>query len=144
MKALLVTRCGCSRVIETAQGLEIIRVPVAPSTFYANDLAFADTEHRVFRYERRGRIGDETITLYRECASRQARSLGHECSTPAEAICDGCGKRDPMVVSGAGQWYKPEGWYQRTNKDGTQLCCSRECVDTVAERTGKTHCVLPV
>jgi len=61
----------------------------------------------------------------------------------AEAICDGCGARAPMESSG-GQWFKPRPWYQRSDGDGIQLACSRECIEKVASKTGKTDVVLPI
>lgn len=62
----------------------------------------------------------------------------------AEFICDECGKRAPGESNYYGGWFKPRQWYQRSDKDGTQLACSRECIDKVAEKTGKTKCVLPI
>lgn len=61
----------------------------------------------------------------------------------AEAICDGCGKREPMYYSGR-NWYKPDQWYERSDKDGAQTACSRECIQKIAEKTGKTAVVLPI
>ena len=58
-------------------------------------------------------------------------------------ICDGCGKE----CSGSnyhGQWFKPDSWYERTDEDGTQTACSRNCIETIAAKSGKTSCVLPV
>ena len=62
---------------------------------------------------------------------------------PVEFICDGCGKRCPGTFSN-GQWHKPALWYQRSDEDGPQLACSRECIETIAEKTGKTSVVLPI
>ncbi len=57
----------------------------------------------------------------------------------AEAICDGCGVRAPMVhYYGSMGWHKPSDWFERTDKDGTQTACSRRCIELVAARTGKT------
>lgn len=58
-------------------------------------------------------------------------------------ICDGCGKEAPGWFNRGGDAFKPSDWYQRTDKDGTQIACSRRCVDTIAEKTGKTRVVLP-
>lgn len=60
----------------------------------------------------------------------------------AEAICDGCGKREPMKSNGR-TWYKPSEWYERSDDDGTQTACSRECIEKIAEKTGKTAVVVP-
>jgi len=65
-------------------------------------------------------------------------------SMAAEAICDACGRREPMHASRRGDWLKPSLWYQRTDDDGTQLVCSRECVERLARVTGKTNVVLPI
>lgn len=62
----------------------------------------------------------------------------------AESICDGCGKRKPMWSNRQGEWIKPGSWYERTDEDGTQTACCRECIEKIAEKTGKTKCVLPV
>lgn len=58
-------------------------------------------------------------------------------------ICDGCGKEaEGLCING--DWCKPSSWYQRSDKDGGQLACSRECIESVAKKTGKTGLVLPV
>lgn len=62
----------------------------------------------------------------------------------AEAICDGCGKRAPMVATQSGNWIKPYTWFERSDKDGIQTACSRECIDKIARKTGKTGAVLPI
>ena len=60
-------------------------------------------------------------------------------------ICDGCGKEERgMRFSEAdGGWFKPAKWYARSDKDGEQVACSRECIVTVAKKTGKTDLVAP-
>lgn len=60
-----------------------------------------------------------------------------------EFICDGCGKRAAGKATTQGYWFKPHDWYERSDKDGTQTACSRECIDRIAEKTGKTRVVLP-
>jgi len=64
----------------------------------------------------------------------------------AEFVCDGCGKRVPAVrwPGGAGGWHKPNSWFQREDDDGIQDACSRECIDKIAEKSGKTSVVLPI
>lgn len=62
----------------------------------------------------------------------------------AEAICDGCGKRAPMFYGADRNWHKPAQWFERSDDDGPQTACSRECIDKIAEKSGKTRCVLPV
>lgn len=60
-----------------------------------------------------------------------------------EFVCDGCGKRLPGVKAHLG-WEKPHNWFQRTDSDGTQDACSRECIRKIADKTGKTAVVLPI
>lgn len=61
----------------------------------------------------------------------------------AESICDGCGRRSPMTAGADGNWYKPRSWYERSDDDGIQTACSRECIDAIAEKTKKPGVVLP-
>lgn len=61
-----------------------------------------------------------------------------------EWICDGCGKRAPGVPGRLGTWHKPRSWYERSDDDGIQSACSRECIDKIAEQSGKTNVVLPI
>lgn len=63
-----------------------------------------------------------------------------------EFICDGCGKRATAVhyPRGAHGWHKPGSWFQREDEDGPQDACSRECVDLIAQKSGKTRVVLPL
>lgn len=35
-------------------------------------------------------------------------------------------------------------WYERSDDEGIQTACSIECVDKIAEKTGKTNIVLPI
>lgn len=57
-------------------------------------------------------------------------------------ICDGCGKKT-KAQKVRHDWRKPHNWFQRSDDDGIQDACSRECVDKVAEKTGKTQVVAP-
>lgn len=60
-----------------------------------------------------------------------------------EYICDACGKR--MKAShNRRDWLKPRSWFQRSDKDGPQDACSRECIKKIAEKTGKTNVILPI
>ena len=61
----------------------------------------------------------------------------------AKAICDGCGKEQPMIAVN-GRWVKPRDWYERSDEEGTQTACSRKCVDKIAEKSGKTSVILPL
>lgn len=61
----------------------------------------------------------------------------------AEIICDGCGKRAPMAAYN-GNWFKPDSWFERSDNDGIQTACRRECIDKIAEKTGKTSVVIPI
>ena len=58
-------------------------------------------------------------------------------------VCDGCGKEEAGEFV-AQSWIKPRDWYQRSDGDGSQVACSRQCIDTVASKTGKTRVVLPI
>ena len=62
----------------------------------------------------------------------------------AEIICDGCGKREPMIASKHGDWFKPSLWFERSDKDGIQSACSRGCIKGISEESGKTDLVLPI
>lgn len=59
-------------------------------------------------------------------------------------VCDGCGKQKPAAVWGDHTFKKPHGWFERSDKDGIQTACSRECVEKVAKKTGKSAAVLPL
>lgn len=61
----------------------------------------------------------------------------------AEIICDGCGKREPMIHGNDGLFHKPSKWFSRSDDDGIQIACSRECIDKVAKETGKSRSILP-
>jgi hypothetical protein len=61
----------------------------------------------------------------------------------AESICDGCGKRAPMEQGSLGTWHKPRHWFERRDDDGIQTACSRECIDKIAEKSGKSKLVAP-
>lgn len=56
--------------------------------------------------------------------------------------CDGCGRQEEGFFVDATA-VKPHLWYSRRDQDGTQLACSRACIDKVAEKSGKTRVVLP-
>lgn len=59
-------------------------------------------------------------------------------------VCNGCGKQEESHDFDTwGRAIKPAGWYSRGDKDGCQLACSRDCIQTVSEETGKTSVVLP-
>ncbi len=60
-----------------------------------------------------------------------------------EYICDGCGKRE-SAEKGERGYIKPWNWFQRSDKDGIQVACSRRCIENVAEKSGKTRVVFPV
>ena len=38
-----------------------------------------------------------------------------------------------------GTWWKPRHWYERSDEDGIQTACSRECIDKISEKSGKTN-----
>ena len=61
-----------------------------------------------------------------------------------EFTCDGCGKKATVFATRNGLWFKPRDWFERTDEDGTQTACSRECIDIIAAKTGKTRVILPV
>ncbi|HAS52676.1 MAG TPA: hypothetical protein DCS42_00430 [Nitrospiraceae bacterium] len=62
---------------------------------------------------------------------------------PVIYICDGCGKQQ-IGMMGHREFEKPPEWFQRSDKDGIQIACSRNCIKTIADKTGKTSVVLPV
>jgi len=62
---------------------------------------------------------------------------------PVKYICDGCGKESPADNTPRG-FFKPRAWFERGDEDGTQIVCSRECIEKVAKASGKTACVLPI
>ena len=58
-------------------------------------------------------------------------------------VCDGCGKEGEATYGVTGDAFKPRAWFQRSDKEGAQHACSRDCVEKVAEATGKTSVVAP-
>lgn len=58
-------------------------------------------------------------------------------------ICDGCGKECSGEYFNH-SWHKPPSWYERSDADGVQTACSRECIEKIAKKTGKTSVVLPI
>lgn len=71
----------------------------------------------------------------------ETEKLPHQC----EFTCQGCGKKAPGVYyKASGIWAKPSSWFERSDDDGVQTVCSRECIEKVAEKTGKTRVVLPI
>jgi hypothetical protein len=60
-------------------------------------------------------------------------------------ICDACGKEEDAVFIKSGRsLYKPYDWFVRSDEDGEQHACSRECIAIVAKNTGKSDLVLPI
>lgn len=59
-----------------------------------------------------------------------------------EFICDGCGKRAKAWYNGR-DYFKPARWYQRSDEDGIQDACCRECIEKVAKETKKTRVIVP-
>jgi hypothetical protein len=59
-----------------------------------------------------------------------------------EFICDGCGACQ-KVGHFPGGWFKPSLWYERSDANGSQIACSRECIAMIAAKTGKTDIVAP-
>jgi len=49
-----------------------------------------------------------------------------------------------MVAGIPKKFMKPRDWYERSDDDGVQTACSRECIDAIAEKTGKTRVILPI
>lgn len=58
-------------------------------------------------------------------------------------ICDGCGKQEDGYFGHNGSAHKPHDWYIRGDDDGVQISCSRECIKTVSEKSGKNSLVMP-
>ncbi len=50
----------------------------------------------------------------------------------------------PPAFHNGRDWFKPSSWFERGDKDGAQTACSRECIETIAAKTGKTGVVLPI
>jgi len=61
-----------------------------------------------------------------------------------EFTCDECGRKSPAEFNSKGEWLKPRLWFQRSDDDGIQVACCRECIDKIAEKTGKTKMILPI
>lgn len=61
----------------------------------------------------------------------------------AYIVCDGCKNQAPMEWA-HGNWFKPRSWFERSDEDGIQSACSRECIDKVASSTGKTAVIIPI
>ena len=57
--------------------------------------------------------------------------------------CDGCGK-EKKANEADHRYFKPSEWFQRSDEDGIQDACSRECVEAISKKTGKTSVVLPI
>ena len=70
----------------------------------------------------------------------QVNGLQHQCWFE----CQGCGVRAPGVYYPSGTWAKPRVWFERSDDDGVQTACSRECIDVIAAKTGKTRVILPL
>lgn len=68
------------------------------------------------------------------------KEVPHQC----EFTCQGCGKRASGVYGRDFAWHKPSSWFERSDDDGVQTVCSRECIELVAKKTGKTGVVLPI
>ncbi len=60
------------------------------------------------------------------------------------AVCDGCGEQSPAVAGRDHNWHKPSLWFERSDDEGIQTACSRECIKKIAGASGKTSVVLPV
>lgn len=59
-------------------------------------------------------------------------------------VCDGCGCQEEGFFNGNGDAVKPRHWFQRSDKEGVQMACSRTCIDKVAKQSGKTSLVSPI
>ncbi len=60
-----------------------------------------------------------------------------------EFICDGCGKRAPACHSAMGRPFKPRSWYARTEGNKELHAGSRECIETIREKTGDGTPIMP-
>lgn len=61
-----------------------------------------------------------------------------------EWICDGCGERRLGIAGRDGRWHKPSSWFERSDDDGIQVACSRQCIDKIADESGKSNLVMPI
>lgn len=68
------------------------------------------------------------------------KEMTHQCTFR----CDGCGRTEPGYANRGGSWFTPSHWYQRTDDDGTQIACSRACIELIATQSSKTGVVVPV
>lgn len=57
---------------------------------------------------------------------------------PAQAICDGCGKREAMWSDALGNWHKPAHWYHGNTPLGWKLACTAECAAKVGAESLQT------
>lgn len=57
--------------------------------------------------------------------------------------CNGCGLKQSARIGPRGEIIKPSYWYEREDEDGKQTACSRDCIDTIAKKSGKTRVVMP-
>ena len=70
-------------------------------------------------------------------ASNDKTALPHQC----EFTCQGCGAKAPGVFYGHG-WNKPNSWFERSDDDGVQTVCSRECIAIVARCLSRRNTIL--
>ena len=56
----------------------------------------------------------------------------------AEAICDGCGKREAMWQDALGKWHKPAHWYQGNTPLGWKIVCGTGCAERICDQAMKT------
>jgi len=60
-------------------------------------------------------------------------------------ICDACGKEAAAYINHCGDVFKPSEWFMRYDREtGRQDCCSRDCIDNLAKKTGVTSVVVPL
>ena len=50
-----------------------------------------------------------------------------------EFTCMGCGRRAHGEFYNH-HFYKPHDWFEREDKDGVQLACSRKCIAAISQR----------
>lgn len=59
--------------------------------------------------------------------------------------CMGCGKEAVgQFYEHSQAWHKPRDWYQRSDKNGVELACSRKCIDAISSKSGSSPLVLPI
>jgi hypothetical protein len=119
--------------------------PSCEGTGRISGLGFIACELRAMHIEHPDEHRAEVIAEGSKC-----QTCGGTGNAPADRpespgfTCDGCGATAVGEFwPHTNEWHKPPAWFQRSDEDGVQLACSRECIGRIAEATGKTKVVMP-